>query len=195
MIKMQKVGKDKLYVGVIIVLAVAVSVLVLQSPKSMPAEVQGVRDIYKILTEQDAEILSVKDESGLYKVAVRVTDVTGRSAVQDVFITKDGVLFTDQPLIKVGDFIATLNKQKNFSLCLSTANVRLLGQGNDLTGFRQLLGSFTGSIYFDCGASQQNLQQCQQAGVQSVPAVVFNNTIYPGFRDVNFISSLTGCAL
>lgn len=197
---MREVRKDTLYIAVIAVLALALILLFLQSQKSHPAEAQSVKEIYKILTEREPELLSVKDENGLYKITVRLTDATGRSTVQDVFLTKDGVLFTDQPLVKVSDYISALNRQKNFSACMTSKGVQLLGQGNnDLLVFQRLLGLFAVRNYFDCTASQQNLQACQQlvqqAGAQGVPAVVYNNTIYPGFRDVNFISGLTGCAL
>ncbi|MBI2076334.1 MAG: hypothetical protein HYT72_03755 [Candidatus Aenigmarchaeota archaeon] len=198
---MREVRRDTMYLGVIAVLAVAAALLFFQSQKTQPVEIQSVKEIYKILTERDPEILSVKDENGLYKVTVRLTDVTGRSAVQDVFLTKDGVLFTDQPLVKVGDYISSLNRQKNFSACLTSKNVQLLGQGDNLLTFQRLLGLFAVRNYFDCTANQQSLQQCQllgkQAGAESVPApaVVFNNTIYPGFRDASFVGSLTGCAL
>lgn len=194
---MQKVSKDKVYIGIIAVLIVALAFLFLQQ-RSQPAEIQGVKDIYKIITEKEADILSVKDVSGLYKVTVRVTDAAGRSVVQDVFLTKDGVLFTGQPLVKVSDYIDSLNKQKNFSACLTAKNAVLLGQGTDVTTFQQLLGLFATKNYVDCS---QNLQQCQQlgqsAGLQGLPApaVLYNNTIYQGFRDSSFVSSITGCSL
>lgn len=199
---MQKIGIEKIYLGIIIVLAIAAAALFLQTQSSqIPREVNSVKEIYKILTERDTDILSVKDENGLYKVSVRVTDAAGRSAVQDVFLTKDGILFTDQPLVKVSDYISILNKQKNFSACMTAKKVQLLGQGTDITTFQRLLGLFAVTNYFDCTASQQNLQQCQligqQAGTQGIPApaLLFNNTIYPGFRDVNFVTGLTGCTL
>lgn len=196
---MKSVRRDVLYLGVIIVLVIAVVLLFLQSQQAQPAEIQNVKEIYKTLTETEPEILSVKDESGLYKVAVRITDATGRSAVQDVFLTKDGVLFTDQPLVKVSDYINVLNRQKNFSSCLASKNLVLLGQGDNLPTFQRLLGLFVARNYLDCTANQQNLQQCQQLGQQTgieglpAPAIMYNNTIYPGFRDVTFVSSLTGC--
>lgn len=198
---MNKFGRDKLYIGVIVVLAVVVALLVLQSQKAQPSEIQNVKEIYKILTERDPEILSVSDESGLYRVAVRLTDATGRSVVQDVFLTKDGILFTDQPLVKVSDYISALNRQKNFSACIASKNLVLLGQGDNILIFQRLLGLFAARNYLDCTATQQNLEQCQQLGQQAglegipAPAVLYNNSIYPGFRDINFVSSLTGCTL
>lgn len=198
---MREARRDTMYLVIIAVLVIVVGALLFfQFMKSEPSGVQSVREIYKILTERDPEILAIKDENGLYKITVRLTDVTGRSAVQDVFLTKDGALFTEQPLVKVGDYITAINRQKNFSACLSSNNVRLLGQADNLATFQRLLGLFAVRNYFDCTASQQNLEQCQllgkQAGAQGVPApaVVFNNTIYPGFRDANFVGSLTGCS-
>jgi len=197
---MQRFGRDRLYIGIIAVLAVVIIALILfQYKDTQPTEIQGVKEIYKILTEQDPEILSVSDESGLYKVAVRLTDATGRSVVQDVFLTKDGILFTDQPLVKVSDYIIALNRQKNFSACMASNNLILLGQGDNILTFQRLLGLFAARNYLDCAATQQNLQQCQQLGQQAgiqglpAPAVLYNNTIYQGFRDINFVSSLTGC--
>jgi len=156
------------------------------------AATQNIRDVYKLLTDRDVEILSVNEESGIYKVSIKTVDANGTSNVQDVFITKDGKLVTDR-FLRIEDYRASLLSNKNFIDCLSAKGMLVLGQNFDNYTIMQMqvLGDFGYRIYFDCVGG--NLQTCQNLGIKKVPSMLYNQTIYEGLKPVQWFEDMTGC--
>src|SRR3989338_192968 len=98
---LMKVTNEKIYVGIIIVLVLGLALLFsgTMTGKATDAGTDNVaatnvKEIYRILTGGDVEVMKVAEESGLYKVTIRFNDATGRSTVQDVHVTKDGKFIT-----------------------------------------------------------------------------------------------------
>jgi hypothetical protein len=197
-----KDSKNKIYIAVIVVLAAALGYALLSgfgfgitgNAVSQDSATQKIKDIYKILTDKDVEILSMKAESGIYKVVIRTTDYAGAPIVQDIFITTDGKFITDK-LLDAEQYRASLSNSKDFITCLSGKGVRVVGQSNNnyTLAQMQLLGSFGYRIYFDCIGD--NIQTCQQLGIKTIPSVIYNQTIYEGIKPVEWFEQLTNCTL
>lgn len=195
-----KLNNEKLYIGVIILLVLAVAAFFLANPFTGKvtdtgtdnAATANVKEIYSILTGGEVEVMKVVDESGLYKVTVRFNDATGRSTVQDVFVTKDGK-FIAGTVINTNSYKITLTNDKQFAQCLSDKKLLVVGASNDQASVMQLqiLGTFASSVFFDC---VQNQQVCQQSGIQSLPTVLYNSQNYTGLYTLRFFENLTGCA-
>jgi hypothetical protein len=191
---------SKLYLGIIVVLAIALAVsLYLNIGPAITGgmisgdnAMQNIKDIYKIQTDRDVEILSSKLESGIYHVVVRAQDLTGAPVVQDIYITTDGKLLTDK-MLQADQYKTALESNKNFITCLSDKGVRVVGlSSNNYTVLQmQVLGTFGYKIYFDCGGN--NLQTCQQLGVKTIPSIVYNQTIYEGAQPIAWFEQLTNC--
>jgi hypothetical protein len=190
-------GKDGLYIGIIAVLFGVFGYFFFSNITGNAADVnspsvQNVKAIYELLTSDKVEIMKVTDESGLYKVSVRFNDATGRSTLQDVYITKDGKLITAS-VIDTKEYTKTLSSDRRFAQCLSDKGVIIFGSSSDQTTLVQLqmLGEFSGLVFFDCA---KNPELCQQVGVQSVPATVYENQSYTGLQTKSFYEGLTGCS-
>ncbi len=194
-----KMNNEKLYIGVIVLLVLAVAAFFLANPFTGKVTDTGtdnpaaanVKEIYGILTDGDVEVMKVVEESGLYKVTIKFADNTGRNTVQDVYVTKDGKLIAGN-IINMNSYKITLTNDKQFSQCLSDKKLFVFGAANDQASLLQLqvLGAFSGRVFFDCAA---NLEVCQQLGIQSVPTVIYNNQNYTGLYTLRFFENLTGC--
>ncbi len=154
--------------------------------------VKSVQDVFSLLTDSDAEVLSVKEEApGLFKVVVR-TGGTGTSVnAQEIYVTGDGS-FISTSIVKVQDYKNTLEADKKFSQCLLDSGVRVFGLANESSTLLQVqtLGAFGSRVLVDCSG---NVAACQQLGVQQFPTSVYNNTGYPGVQPVQSFTQLTGC--
>lgn len=154
---------------------------------------KSVEDIYKLLTDGNAEVLTIKEEApGLFKVIVK-TGSTGTSVnAQEIYVTADGSLITTN-IVKVDDYKNNLEADKKFVQCLFDNGVRVFGMSNESSSVlqTQILGAFGSRIFVDCAG---NLQACQQLGVQQFPTTVHNNSGYPGVQPVQTFTQLTGCA-
>ena len=139
------------------------------------------------------EILSVKEESGIYRILIKTTDAKGAINAQEVFITKDGKLITDK-FLPAADYKTSLQNDKDFLDCLYGKGVRVLGLSDNNYTLMQLnaLGNFWYKIYIDCAGN--NLQACQQLGVKNIPSVLYNQTIYEGAKSLNWFENVTGCS-
>jgi len=130
----------------------------------------------------------------VYKVVVRFADFSGQRVTQDVYITKDGKLLTDR-FIVTDDYRAALQSQKSFIECLSSANLRILGQSNDTATLQQfnVLGTYSYKLFVSCDAA--NEQTCRDLGVTRYPTTIYNNTGYANIYAPAFFSQLTNCGL
>lgn len=193
----EKSKNNYMYIGVIVVLLLVIAYLVMQNNVASPtsnAAVENVKNIYELLTEQPVTVISVKDESGLYRVMMQVTQRDGTSNIQEAFVTKDGLLVTDR-IINATGYTAQLGKERTFVECLASNGLGVAGVSTDANTVAQMqqLGNFGYKIYVECSGA--NLQVCQNAGITEVPVVIHNNTLYPGVRPVSFLQGLTGCSL
>ncbi|MBI2971520.1 MAG: hypothetical protein HYY37_03855 [Candidatus Aenigmarchaeota archaeon] len=192
----QIISRDKLYIGIIVMLAAIAGYLFLQAPaaEAVPSVTSSVKDVYSLLTEREAEIMAVKEESGLYKVTVKYPDTRGQNVVQDVYLTKDGALMANplspNALVRVNETTRGLTVAKQFAECLSDKKLIVFGKDNDLLSLQQLLGYYAYKIYVDCS---QNTQLCQQVGVTQTPLTMYGNTTYRGLPLAREAAELTGC--
>lgn len=197
----EKVSKEKMLYGLIIILAIAVSFLLYQSliataqkEAKQKAAVDNVKKIYETLTENPVEVLSVKEESGIYRVFLRTRDAAGNQQVQEILVSIDGALFMDRAF-NTQAFLEKLTKEKAFAECLADKRLLVFGQSGEVNTQTQLqiLGSFARKVYVDCVGT--NLQLCQQIGITQVPTTVYNNTPYIGVQPLQLYEQLTGCSM
>ena len=148
-----------------------------------------------------SQVISVSEESGLYKLVLKAMGADGSINYKESYVTKDGVLLFDSPVI-VQNSTEEIQKMKSFVDCLAGKNVMIYGvlnqtfsmAGATATSLQlQALGVYSGKLYVSCDGSA--LQSCIQAGIQEVPSVVYNNTAYGGPRAASWLADLTGCKL
>lgn len=156
---------------------------------------QKLESLYELVNPGiDASVVTIEEESGLYKVLVKAVDAAGTTNFQEVYITKDGKLLT-QSLLRVDESITQLNKIRNFVDCLDNKSVRIAGIVNQtatLLQFNALGGNYAFTkLYFSCDGA--NAQQCVNAGIIQVPAVIYQNQGYPGVQPISFFENLTAC--
>ncbi len=153
---------------------------------------ESVKELYKVITGSDAEILKTTEQNGVYKMAVRFKNTNGQDTVQDVFVTKDGMFFTDR-LLELQAQKSLLINQSAFSQCLFDRQVRVFGLSTDAVTQAQLqaLGAFSGRLYVDCGG--QNLATCQQLNITQVPVIYSNGTLLQGPLNLQWFEQNAGC--
>jgi hypothetical protein len=154
-----------------------------------------VKDLYELSTGANIEIMSVLKESGMYKVILRTTDINGNSNIIEVFVTQDGKILS-QNVLKIDEFVSSLNKQKEFIDCLSQKGLKIYGVSNTTATQLQLIQILGGSrflskIYVDCVGS--NLQVCLDAGVATVPSIGYQGKIYEGVKTLDWFKNTTSC--
>lgn len=185
-----------IYIGVILVLAVILAFMSLQTTLFTGPQQKVLEDIegvYKLLTESDVEVLSANDEGYLYKMLLRMKLAEG-DVLREVYATKDGKFFSEAAnVIEVSTFMEMLEKERDFSECLRTKGLLVFGQRSEPNTVQQLLviGNFANRIYVDCVGA--NLQACQQLGIQEIPSVVYQDNIYTGVKPLEWLENLTGC--
>ena len=182
------------YRTAIVILVVIAVILIYNSYMSAGGgkAVSTVSDIFGLLTDANAEVLSVKEEApGLFKVVVRTGGTGGSVNAQEIYVTGDGSFILTN-VVKVDDYRKSLETDKSFSQCLFDKGLRVLGLGNESSSVlqAQLLGTFGSRIFVDCSG---NVQACQQLGVTTFPTTVYNNSGYPGVQPLQVFTQMTGC--
>lgn len=183
---------------VVIVVLAAASFIIFFAPSERGGDEQKIKDsiqeLYQILTGQDVEILATEFENNIYKIVIQTFDIQGNRNTQVLFVTKDGKMMTDR-MIDLEAYKTGLQREKNFVQCLFDKGVRIVGLANNTGSVLQVqaLGTFGSLLYFDCGGA--NLQICQDIGVQTVPSVIYNNTIYEGLKEPQWFIDTTGCTI
>ena len=190
---------DKIYLGVILVLILIIGYLFVLSPLNNTgidheSAAGKVKSIYELQYESPAQVTTVEDTNGIYKVTVRFRDFTGQNVTQDIFVTKDGNLITDRFII-ADNYKASLLHQKKFIECVRDGGVRILGQTNDTASLQQLqvLGTYSYKLFVSCDAA--NDAACKNLGVTRYPTTIYNNTGYANIYTPEFFGNLTGCTL
>ena len=190
----QKKSRTRLYLGAIIILAVAAMAL-FSSMQGMflggsQAAERNVLDLYRVLSGTTPEIASIKEESGMYKILVKIPGQDAPS-YQEVYVTKDGQLLATS-IVSIEEYKNTLIMSKNFTQCLYDRGVTIVGlSSNNYTVMQvQVLGDFGSRLFFDCSS---NMEVCQQLNISVVPSIIYNNTLYEGLRTVDWFEQTTGC--
>lgn len=183
------------YKAAVVILVIIAAILLYNSymPAGSGKAVGTVQDVFGLLTDTDAEVLTVKEEApGLFKVVVRTGGTGVNVNAQEIYVTGDGSFILTN-VVKVDDYKKSLEADKNFAQCLFDKGVRVLGLGNESSSVlqAQVLGAFGSRVFVDCSG---NVQACQQLGVQQFPTTVYNNSGYPGVQPVQAFTQLTGCA-
>jgi len=153
---------------------------------------RNVVELYKVITGGDAEVLKTVEQSGVYKLTVRFKDATGRDTLEDIFVTKDGLFFTNR-LVDLEVQKSLFVNQSSFANCLFNKQVRILGLSNDASTQAQLqaLGAFSARLYVDC--SGVNLALCQQLNLTRVPVIFYNNQLFQGPQNIQWFEQNVGC--
>jgi len=151
-----------------------------------------IKNLYELANPgTTVEILTLTEESGLYKAVLRASGVGGTNYAE-VYVSKDGKLLT-QNVILVEQSIEQIKKLKDFADCLDGKGVKIYGISNHTATLLQfnILGIYSAKLYVSCdGALVQN---CISANVTQVPSVVFGGRIEPGVKTVEWFEQATGC--
>ena len=158
---------------------------------------QRIKDFYELAIPQSSiTIESIKKESGMYKVLLKVTDKSGINPPNylEVYVSKDGNLLIPS-VIFIKESTEQIKKLKDFVDCLDSKGLKVYGLSNQTATLLQLniLGRYSGRLYVPC--DDQQVVNCLNANVSQVPSIVYNGKAYPGVRDINFLSNLTGCTI
>jgi hypothetical protein len=165
--------------------------------KSSVAE--NVRKLYELALGSPVSVESVNDFGNLYKILLKVSTQQGPNYLE-VYTTKDGRYVTES-IIYVKESTKQIEKMKNFVDCLFDRGLRVYGATqtnntaiNSATLLQlNILGRYSPKIYVSCDGD--NLQACIQIGLQALPSIVYNNTVYPGVYSAEYLANLTGCKL
>lgn len=161
-----------------------------------------VKKFYELVyPESSVNIITLKEESGLYKVFLKIISQQSTS-YQEVYISKDGKLLSiADSTILLESSIKQIEKSKNFVDCLFDKDVRIYGvlnqtenlQGAQLTllQLNQLGRLYSSKLYISCDGDF--VQQCSDKGIYQIPAIVVNNTIEVGIKTVDWFENKTGC--
>ena len=154
---------------------------------------ERIKKFYEITNPNTkVEIISVKPESGLYHVFLKLVSPRGIT-YREVFVTQDGK-YMNEVLINVEKSIEQIQKLKNFTDCLYQKGLRIFGITNQTASLFQLnlLGIYGSKLFIWCDV---NLQYCLNLNLTQIPSVVYQNRIYPGVYPLQWFSSLTGCKI
>lgn len=153
-----------------------------------------VESLYELVNPGiDVSVVKIDEVSGMYKVLFKVVDVAGGVTYREAYISQDGKLLTEN-MILVEQSITQLNKIRSFVDCLVTKDVKIAGNANQtatLLQFNVLGGSYATKLYLSCDG--ELAQQCVNAGITQVPAVVYQGQGYPGVQPIQFFENLTAC--
>jgi len=155
---------------------------------------EQVRKLYALSNPgTTVEVVSITEESGMYKVFLKARDANGVN-YREVYATKDGKLMTEN-LIFVESSIKQIESLKNFVDCLDNETVRIYGINNQTATLLQLnvLGVYSGKLYVSCDG--QLVSKCVEAGVQQVPSVVIGKDVSPGVKTLDWFAQQTKCKL
>jgi hypothetical protein len=165
---------------------------------------QKVKKFYELVfPESQAEIISLKEESGLYKIFLKITSATGVS-YQEAYVTKDGKLLSaSDSTILLEASIQQIEKSKNFVDCLLNKKVKIYGVLNASTSPEgaqatllqlNLLGKiYSPKLFVSCDGAL--VQQCLEKGITQVPSVLIDDKVEPGIKTIDWFENKTGCKL
>jgi hypothetical protein len=146
----------------------------------------------------EIEVTGVSQESGVYKLKVKVDEET------DVYATKDGkylflqVFDMDAPLEEIVAEPVLLPKNiESFLSCLGEKGFKVYGEKTcphckDLV---EKLGGYdlVGSIYVECTEEREVCQE--KTKTAGVPEIQINDEVYEGERTLESFALATGCEL
>jgi len=151
-----------------------------------------IKSLYELANPgTSVEVLTLTEESGLYKALVRATGAGGVN-YGEVYVTKDGKLLT-QNVIFVEQSIEQISKLKDFVDCLDEKGVKIYGISNHTATLLQLnvFGVYSTKIYVLCDGDL--VQNCLAANVTQVPSITFAGRVEPGIKSLQWFEQVTGC--
>lgn len=94
-------------------------------------------------------------------------------------------------------------KYDSFVNCLDDKNVKMYGAfwcghcKNQKEMFSDSEELFINKIYVECDLRAENngREECQEKGITGYPTWTINNEKYPGVRQLEYISAISGCSL
>jgi len=162
---------------------------------------KSVKEFYELaIPGSQAEVISLSEESGLYKAVVKVSSAEGVS-YREAWVTKDGRILTEN-IIYLQESVAKIKQLKDFVDCLASKGVKIYGvlnqteypEGASATSQQlSLLGRYSSKLYVSCDGSA--ITNCLSANVTEVPSIVFNGKVYPGVKAVEWFENQTGCKM
>lgn len=197
--------KTPLIVGICLIAGILIGYFSYQLPWLLAQnDVQkNLISFYQLALPGDtAEIASLKQQSGIYDVLVKLTAPDGTISYQEAFVTLDGkYMQTADSTIVLPNSITQIQKQKDFVGCLYNKGLRIYGianqtlQGGSATLLQlNVVGSiYSPSLFISCEGSA--VQNCINSNISVVPSVKYGETIQPGVQPLNWFANITGCAL
>jgi len=200
---MKNLPRMPIIIGVVLIVGIVIGYFVSNFSFGPNLSVeQKVKNFYELaLPGTTAEVVNLKEESGVYKALIKMTNPNGIN-YQEVYVTKDGKLLSpaDSTILVEGS-IEQIGKSKNFVDCLYDKGVRIYGlsnqstQGGVATTLQlNLLGIiYSPKLFVSC--DDQFAQQCINIGVSQVPSVVIGKNIDAGMKTMDWFVNKTGCKL
>ncbi len=188
-------AKKKVALGSLVIAVTIVALLfyLYMFPTTPTSEIEEkVKNLYELANPgSSAEIISINEESGVYKVVVKIITAAG-TTYREAYVTKDGKMLTES-MIFIEQSIERINAFKNFTDCLRNNNVRIYGITNDTATLLQLnlLGRYSTQLFVPCDGNLVNY--CISANVSQIPSVVINGKVYPGVKDISWFEQNTNC--
>ena len=193
-----KLGKKHFLATIAVISILAAGIFYTMAMSNATKSVQEtVKKLYELANPgTQAEVLTLTDDSGLYKAVIKLTGQSG-SNYAEVWVTKDGKYLT-QNFIFVKDSLTQIENYKNFVDCLDSRGLRIYGvtnqttQGGTATLMQlNLLGIYSPKIFVSCDG--ENLEGCMKSGITQVPTIVFEEKGYVGVRSISQLSEMTAC--
>lgn len=174
-----------------------IGLIVFVLPSSTKSVENSIKSLYELSSPGTAaEVVSLAEDSGLYKVVVKLIGPSGTNYAE-VWVTKDGKYLT-QNMIIVKDAAAQIGNYKSFVDCLYNKGLRIYGVTNQsiqagVSTLTQLniLGLYSPRIFVSCDGDL--LPNCIQAGITQAPSTVYQNNTYAGIFSVGQLANLTAC--
>jgi hypothetical protein len=147
-----------------------------------------VEELYGLV--ERTQVVSIIDEQHVYRVSFKLA--SGNDKVQTVLVTRDG-RFLSEGFIDVAARHEELARDKRFSDCLASKNVRVFVTSRDPASLDQLreLGALAAKVMIDCSNEPGD---CKKLGIQSFPAVAVGDAPpESGKKPRAWFETKTGC--
>lgn len=160
-----------------------------------------VKRFYELLMPNSVvSVESVKKDGEMYKVLVKVI-LNNNINYYEAWVSRDLNILVEN-VVYLKSSVVNLEKYKKFVECLRDKGLRIYGlldfqnysQAATLTSYQlNILGRYSYLIFVNCDGEMLN--SCISYGINQFPAVMYNNEIYFGLKDINWFSNITGCKL
>lgn len=146
--------------------------------------------MYGMAANAPIDVLEIRLDGPLYRITFQARGA-GKGSTTTVFVSRDGKM-AYQDGFDLRERLKQMRMEKGFAECMRLAGLHVYGLLNDEETRKQLaeIGGFAGAVFIDCAAGKEN---CARLGVKVFPSLEFRGKTEAGFKQRNYLESLTGC--